>query len=75
MSASNNPYRVERTSRQVIERKLLTALDEQEDVVALLVTEWDLECLCQSLEKFNTSKSVELAKGLRQLQKEAFGES
>lgn len=62
---------VERTSRQVIEHKLLTALEEG-GTAAILVSEEDLEELALACEFFYSPKSMELARGLRQLQREAF---
>ena len=68
----SEPNEIVRTSRQVIEKKLLTALGEG-NTVAVLFTEGDLELVALSLENFNSSKADELAAGFRQLQREAFG--
>lgn len=71
------PNTIERTSRSVIENKLLTALQEG-DCVAALFTKQDLEALISALaiaETFktqNTPKWNEMRLSFEQLHKEAF---
>lgn len=73
---SEGPCSVELTSRQVIERKLLTAL-EDDNVVAALLSRQDLEDLllaleCNSLAGPRRVRCKALEAGLRQLFREAF---
>ncbi len=77
---SKGPCTVERTGREVIERKLLTAL-EDENCVAALLTKQDVECLITALYGQGATWSdpvaydnrrIELAASLRQLYNEAF---
>jgi hypothetical protein len=74
------PCSVERTARNVIEHKLLTALDD-ESKVAILATKQDLEDmifgLCQSLalndwDKERVERCHNLRDGMQQLMREAF---
>lgn len=67
----SEPNEIVRASRQVIEKKLLTALGEG-NTVAVIFTEDDLETVALALEFFNCPTSDELASGFRQLQREAF---
>ena len=60
---------MERTTRQVIERKLLTSLDDS-DKVAILATKSDLDKIINALRGFTWGD--ELASGLEQLRAEAF---
>lgn len=64
---------VELTSRQVIERKLLAALDD-EDKVALLCSRQDLDMLIAALHtsSIDGPKEREWERDLRQLRAEAF---
>lgn len=72
--------KVEQTTRNVIEKKLLTAL-EDDSVVAALLTQQDLECMIDAfrvalsygLEIRDYRRVQELERGLRRLWKEAFG--
>lgn len=70
----SEPNEIVRTSRQVIEKKLLTALGEGSQV-AVLCTEDDIELLALACEYFGGSKADGLAAGFRQLQREAFPNS
>lgn len=71
--------KVERTSRQVIERKLLDALSD-ESSVAILASKQELEDMISALEyswsnsNFGGLRHRELALGMRQLLSEAFPE-
>lgn len=76
-----DPCSVERTSRSVIEHKLLTALSG--DQVAILATKQDLEDLIVALTQYDFVKCLprweahkkrckDLAEGMRQLLREAF---
>lgn len=67
----NEPNEIVRTSRQVIEKKLLTALGEG-NTVAVMLTEQDLAIVATALELFDGPRTAELAAGFRQLQREAF---
>ena len=82
---SSSPNTVERTSRQVIESKLLTALQD-ENVVACLFTKDDLDTIHAALCGYDIaerkgsvlswSKHIErckeMAKSIDQLRREAF---
>lgn len=64
------------TQREVIENKLLTAL-EDESCTAILTSKEDLEILIAALESWNwgsnsTRRSMDLAAGIAQLRDEAF---
>lgn len=71
------PNKVEHVQREVIERKLLTALTDQ-GTVAILASEQDLDVMIVALEyamlgnAAQTRKARELARGIRQLRREAF---
>jgi hypothetical protein len=72
-----NPCKVERISRKVIQRKLLTELSNDESKVAILATQEDIEDMIFALESYNWNRlrkqrCGQLASGLRQLLKEAF---
>lgn len=81
--AGGAPCSVERTSRSVIEHKLLTALDDK-DKVAILATKQDLKDIIFALTVLARSFAAEkkeprrearykdLAAGMRQLLSEAF---
>ena len=76
MSKPSNPITVEIAPRQVIERKLLTALDDKSKV-AILATQEDLEDMIFALENYNwnedrKTRCQKMADGLRQLLREAF---
>lgn len=76
MSAGKNPCSVERTSRSVIERKLLTALEDK-NTVAALFSKQDLEDMVFALELSSVSgprrmRCKNLEVGMRQLLREAF---
>lgn len=73
---SNQPNEVVGASRQVIESKLLTAL-EDDDTVAVLYSEADLQILIHALDAYNASgegndRSREILIGVAQLYQEAF---
>lgn len=81
-TGSPAPCSVELTSRQVIEHKLLAALDD-ESKVALLLTKQDLEDLIAALLDYEVKRGLprwephkkrckDLADGMRQLLREAF---
>lgn len=63
------PFKVVQASREVIERKLLTAVSD-EAVVAILATKDDLDMLIEHLQ--TSSRGQEFAQGLAQLRREAF---
>ena len=65
--------RVVQTSRQVIEHKLLTALDDPA-TVAVLYSREDLDLLIPILRTTTNARANEMAAGLEQLRREAFGE-
>jgi len=71
------PCSVELTKREVIERKLLTAL-EDDNTVAILASKQDLDVMVAALDyamlsdKNQTRKARELAAGMKQLRREAF---
>jgi hypothetical protein len=74
----NEPNTIERTSRRVIERKLLEALSD-ESKVAILATEQDLRDMIHALECWqcvNNSagwrRRNDLLAGMNQLLREAF---
>lgn len=72
----SKPCTVKQASLQVIERKLLTALQD-EDKVAILATRQNLEDMIFALETADlildrAQRCNELADGMRQLLKEAF---
>ena len=77
MKSGAEKIQVERTPREVIERKLLAALDD-ESKVAVLLTEQDIDHLLRAIAFYPRTHSRcsanlwELSKGLRQLQAEAF---
>lgn len=76
MSIKRNPCSVESTSRQVIEHKLLTALEDGK-TVAILATQNDLLTLLAALENYEgpsdwRQRCLDLASGMRQLLREAF---
>ena len=60
------------SSREVIERKLLTALEDGGQV-AILATENDLTLLINALDQFGTVKGKQWASDLKQLRHESFG--
>lgn len=64
------PGSVERTTRTVIEHRLLTALEDDADKVTILATKSDLNRLIKALRGFTWGN--ELASGLEQLRAEAF---
>lgn len=76
MSFKENPNKIERTSRTVIEKKLLTALDE-ENKVAILATKQDLEdMICALMDQqpsiIEYQRRKDLAAGMSQLLLEAY---
>lgn len=73
MSTTDGPNKVVQSSRQVIEHKLLTALDDP-DVVAILASKEDLDLYILYLGTAANTRANELAASLRQLRREAFGE-
>lgn len=72
MAESDNDVTVVPSSRDVIERKLLTALSDGAQV-AILATESDLELLIEALHVFGTRPSLKWARDLRRLRNESFG--
>lgn len=66
-------FRVIQASRQVIESKLLTALDE--GAVAILASKDDVDLFIAVLRATTNTKAHELAEGLERLRREAFGEA
>jgi len=62
---------VQSTSRQVIENKLLTAL-EDDGVVAALLNKEDLEVMISALSKYRHRRAEQLAKDMQQLRDAAF---
>lgn len=74
----SEPNKVEQVSREVIERQLLTALNDKSQV-AILATEEDLDLLIAALrpaaplEPYSSDKAQEFCMGLQQLKREAFG--
>lgn len=69
---TSSQWRVEQASREVIERKLLTAL-EDESQVAILATRGDIGLLINALEQYNTVHAKQWAADLKRLRLEAFG--
>ncbi len=74
----SEPNSVIPTSREVIENKLLTAL-EDDNTVAVLFSKQDLEDVLFALESYKwnperIARCRELAGGMNQLYLEAFGE-
>ena len=74
--SERRPCSVSLTQREVIENKLLTAL-EDESCTAILTSKEDLEILIAALESWNwgnssTHRSMDLAAGITQLRDEAF---
>jgi hypothetical protein len=74
----SEPNKVERVSRQVIQKQLLDSLEQDKSVVAVLLTEEDLSIVIRGLdlmdsEMLSNEKSNDLLDGLKQLRKEAFG--
>lgn len=76
----DDPNKIEYAKREVIQGKLLTAL-ENDDVVVCVFTEEDLDDLIDALyrTKFDTKRSTnqsqdDLLESLRQLRREAFGD-
>ena len=59
------------TSRQVIESKLMTALEDSQ-TVAILLNEKDLCLLISALVTLGCASADEMAKDLRELKKAAF---
>lgn len=74
LNLSNGPNRVVQSSREVIEHKLLAALDNP-DCVAIFASKEDLDLLIESLRMRASPRALEFAQGLEQLRYEAFGES
>lgn len=72
MPETDGPNKVIQSSRQVLERKLLTAL-EDEGTVAVLWTKADLDLLIPLLRTSANRRADEMAAGLEQLRREAFG--
>lgn len=70
-SSSPAPCSVELTSRQVIEKKLLTALEDG-NTVAILASEEDLKLLIFALAHCSSPKAMPMARDLGQLLSEAF---
>lgn len=71
----SNPNRVVRTNREVIESKLLNALQD-EDSVAILASSRDLDVLIAGLsktEQVDEERAKYLLAGMKQLRREAFG--
>lgn len=64
--------KVVQSSRKVIERKLLTALDDP-DIVAILASKEDLDLFILYLGTAANTRANELARGLEQLRREAVG--
>lgn len=62
---------IEKTSRQVIENKLLTALNDSSQV-AILATEEDLSIMIETLSQSERLKAREMARDFEQLRKAAF---
>lgn len=67
----DSPCSVEFTGRQVIEKKLLTALAE-DGTVAIIANKDDLEVMVAALSKYRHRRADELAKGMKQLLDAAF---
>lgn len=63
---------VEKTGREVIQNRILQALDDRHDCVAILASAADLDVLCRALEDFGETHAREMAKDYRQLQQVAF---
>lgn len=77
---ADEPSKVVQSSRQVIEHRLLTALEEDPSAVAVLLAAPDVDLLVRALRAVSTRSDDErrrrwtLELGLRQLRREAFGE-
>ena len=72
MSTNTNDLTVELAHRRVIERKLLTAI-EDDDCVAILASREDLSLLIRGLERINVNpKATALCAALVRLRMEAF---
>ncbi len=72
----SDEIKIEPTSRQVIENKLLTALQE-DGVVAVLLNEYDLDTLIISLklserDRMSMGRQRELREGFEKLKESAF---
>lgn len=62
---------VEQTTRQVIEAKLLTALNDS-NVVAILASQEDLCIMIAALSRYPDSKAHKMAEDFGQLERAAF---
>ena len=71
---NNGPNKVERTTRSVIEKRLLDGLSDG-DHVAILASKEDLDLLIDGLRQITPNwkcKAYDFLKGLQQLREEAF---
>lgn len=64
--------RVVQSTRQIIEHKLLAALDDDEKV-AIIASRTDLALLIAGLDKLTDARAGVLSQDMQQLQREAFG--
>lgn len=79
----DGPSKVVQSSRQVIEHRLLTALEEDPSAVAILASKEDLDLLILALADVTAgggalhgrlgARAKDYLQGLRQLRREAFG--
>lgn len=69
--AEIDPLTVVQSTRQVIENKLLAALDD-ESTVAILASEKDLDLLIAALEFFRSADARRMAQDYKQLRAAAF---
>lgn len=77
---SDESNTIEQSSRQVIEHRLLTALEEDPSAVAVLLAQPDIDLLIRALRAVSTRTKDEqkrrwsLEQGMEQLRRETFGE-
>jgi enolase len=68
----DGPNKVIQSSREVLEHKLLTALDD-EGTVAILASKEDLDLLIEALHKMTGERAEFWRLGMEQLRRETFG--